>query len=113
MFISMFFGLKAMCYGLILNSCIDLYFSTYYTKKILGFSLSQQLKNVFPYLLVSLVILAEALLSSWFIPNRLLSLLVSVIACAGTYLLLAKALKLYAYSESMTLLGTLRNKKAA
>lgn len=110
MFISMFFGLMAMCYGLILNTLIDLYFSSFYTKKIIGFPLTRQLKNVFPYFVVSLVILGEALLCSHFITNNLLSILTSLIVCAGTYYLLSRAFKLYAYNEAVVYYKTLRKR---
>ena len=98
---SMFFGLKVMCYGIILNSFIDLYFSSFYTKKLLGYPLWQQLKSVFPYLLVSLVVLAESLLLSSVIHNYLLSLLSSVVVCAISYFLITKTARLYAFNEAM------------
>lgn len=110
MFISMFFGLMAMCYGLILNTLIDLYFSSFYTKKILGFPLTRQLKNVFPYLLVSLVILLEALLLSRFISNDLLSICASLVVCAATYFLISKVTGLYAYQEAMGLVEDFKKK---
>jgi O-antigen/teichoic acid export membrane protein len=98
---SMFFGLKVMCYGIILNSFIDLYFSSFYTKKLLGYPLWQQLKSVFPYLLVSLVVLAESLLLSSVIHNYLLSLLSSVVVCAISYFMITKTARLYAFNEAM------------
>ena len=104
LFVSMFFGLKAMCYAMILNSCIDLYFSTYYSKRLFGLGLVQQLKNVLPYLLVSGVILAESLLISHFIHHYLLSILVSLVVCACSYLLISKTLNLYAFRETMALI---------
>lgn len=112
MFISMFFGLMAMCYGLIINTLIDLYFSSYYSGKILGFSLTRQLKNTFPYLLISLFILGEALLFSHYIPNNLLSILTSLIVCPVTYYLLCRALKVYAYNEAIDSFRTLRKRQA-
>lgn len=99
LFVSMFFGLKAMCYGIILNSWIDFCFCSYCTRKILGYRLVQQLKSVAPYLFISLAVLAEALLSSILIENNMLSLLVSLLVCAPTYWLLTKAFNLYAYRE--------------
>lgn len=111
MFISMFFGVMAMCYGLILNTLIDLYFSSFYTKKIIGFPLTRQLKNIFPYLLASLVILGEALSCSYFIPDNLVSILASLVVCSATYFFLSRALNLYAYSEAIGYYRTLRNRK--
>lgn len=107
LFVSMFFGLRVMCYGIILNSLIDLYFSSYYTKKILGYPLWQQLKSVFPYFLASLVVLAESLLISNIIQHNLLSLFVSVSVCAISYFIITKLANLYAFNEAM---GFIKNK---
>lgn len=112
LFISMFFGLTAMCLGLILNSLIDMYFSSFYTKRILGYTLLQQLKSVFPYLLLSLLVLAESLLCSRFIPNNLLAILASLAAGFILYLFVAKVTGLYAYTEAMGLLRNIRGNNA-
>lgn len=105
--VSMYFGLKAICYGMIVNSLIDLYFSSFYTKRILNYRLIQQIKAVYPYFLISLVILAEALLASHFIASRLIAIIVSMIICPLTYLGLNKVFGLYAFHETM---GLLKNK---
>ena len=110
MFISMFFGLMVMCYGLILNTLIDLYFSSFYTKKILGFPLTRQLKNVFPYFAISLLTFGEALLCTHFISNNLLSILASLLVSTVSYFFLSRALKLYAYTEALDYIRTLRNR---
>lgn len=104
LFVSMFFNLRVMCYGQVLYSFISLYLNTYYTKRILGYSFGRQIKAIYPYFLIALVVLAEALLSSHFISHNLLSLIVSVIVCAASYWLIAKATRLYAYKESVELL---------
>ena len=104
MFFSMFFGLKAFCCSLILNSWIDMYCSAYYTKKILDYPLSQQLKSIFPYFLISLLLLAESLLASYFISNNWFSLGVSLVVCAGSYYLVTKMTGTYAFHEAMELL---------
>ena len=106
MFISMLFGVKAMCCGIIINGWIDMYFSSYYTKKILSFGLWQQLKSVWPYFAVSLIVLVESLLFSSIIPNNLVSIIVSVIACSVTYFFVTKFLGLYAFTEAMDLIKT-------
>ena len=111
LFVSMFFGLKAMCYGIILNSWIDFCFCSYCTRKILGYRLVQQLRSVAPYFFISLVVLAESLLFSAVIPGNLLSLVVSLVVCGATYLLVAKLANLYAYNEAMELLAKVTHRK--
>ena len=97
--ITMFFGLMAICYGLVLNALIDLYFSSFYTKKILDYGLWQQLKAVIPYFLISLIILAESLLFSRLIYSHIISILVSLLVCVLSYWGLSKFLNLSAYQE--------------
>ena len=99
----MFFGLKSFCLGLIVNSWIDLYCSTYYTKKLLGFGLARQLKSVIPYLLISLVVLAEALLITHYFQHNLISLALSLVVCGATYLSLTRVMHLYAFNEALEL----------
>ena len=98
---TLFFDLKIICYGLVLNALIDLYFSSFYTRKILDYTLWQQLKAVSPYFFMSLVVLAESLLVTRLIHHNLLSLLVSLAVCIPTYAVLAKGFRLYAYQELM------------
>ncbi len=104
LFISMFFNVKVMCYGQVLYSFIALYLNTHYTKRILGYSFSRQIKTVYPYFLASLVVLAEALLASHYITSDWLSLIVSVPVCVLSYWSIAKITKLYAYNELLDLI---------
>lgn len=102
--ITMFFGLIAICYGLIFNSLIDFFYGAFYTKRILGYSPFRQLKVAFPYLLLSLVVLAESLLISHLIQHSLLSLAISIVVCAISYWTLAKITNPYAYQETAALI---------
>lgn len=99
LFISMFFNLKVMCYGQVLNAFISLYLNTYYTNKILGYSFGKQIKSVYPYFFISLIVLAEALCSSYLIHNNWISLAVSVTVGGVSYFLLSKLFGLYAQRE--------------
>lgn len=98
----MFFSLKVMCYGQVLNAFLTLYLNTYYTKKILGYSFGKQIKSVYPYFLISLIVLAEALCSSALIHNNWVSLVVSVSVGGLTYYFMTKLFKLYAQREFET-----------
>ena len=104
LFVSMMFGLKAMCYGLVIYSVIATYLNTYYTDKLLGYSFWQQIKSILPYFLISLLVLGEGLLLSAFISNSLVSLLVSFFSGTITYLVMTGLCRLYAFRESVDLL---------
>lgn len=104
LFVSMFFSIEIMCLGQVLYSFIALYLNTFYTKRILGYSFGNQMKAIFPYFLLSLVVLAEALAISHFLTTHWASLLVSAVICPVTYLLLAKGFRLYSYREARELI---------
>ena len=104
LFISMFFSIKVMCYGVVFYSVIALYINTFFTNKIVGYSVRRQIKSVAPYLGVSLIILGESLLSSFFIANNLISLIASFVICCLTYWRLSVLTDLYAYREVLNIL---------
>ena len=86
LFLSMLFNLKIMCIGQVIYAYIALYLNTYYTKDILGYGFRDQIKSVFPYFSLSLIILAESLLIAFMIKNNLLSLIVAIVICSTTYI---------------------------
>lgn len=104
LFITMFFNIKVMCIGQAIYGYIALVLNTYYTKKILGYGIKPQLKSVAPYFFLSLIILAESLLSSYLIHNDLIALTVSLGICTFTYWFIARTAHLYAYREARELI---------
>lgn len=49
------YGIEVMCWGLVLYSLIAFYLNAFYTKKLLALSFLQQLKDVMPFFVASLV----------------------------------------------------------
>ena len=111
MFLSMFFGLKAMCCSIILNSCIDFCFCAHYTNKVLDYPLARQLKAMLPYLLLSFIVLAESFFICRLIQNNWLSLILSLVVCSVSYILLSKVFHLYAYQEAKEMIAQMVLKK--
>lgn len=103
LFVSMFFNVMVMCYGLVLYSVIAAYLNSFYTKRILGYTFWQQMKSVLPYFLISLLVLAEALLFSRFISSNVWALVLTLAVCPASYWLINKMANLYAYREAMDL----------
>lgn len=52
-FITVNFGIIYMIYGLILFSIIEYFINSFYTKKIIGYTLKQQFKDVLPFFIIS------------------------------------------------------------
>lgn len=111
MFLSMFFGLKAMCCSIILNSCIDFCFCAYYTNKVLDYTIVQQIKAILPYLLTSLVVLVESYFICRFIQDNWLSLVMSLVVCSISYVLLSKVFHLYAFQEAKGMIAQIIPKR--
>jgi O-antigen/teichoic acid export membrane protein len=104
LFISMFFGLKAICYGLIINALIDFLLGAFYTQRVLDYKPVQQVKAILPYLILSMVVLAESLHITSLIQNNLLAIATALVVCPVSYWVVAKICKLYAYRESADLI---------
>lgn len=111
LFITMFFNIKVMCIGQAIYGFIALFLNTHYSKKILRYGFKPQIKSVTPYFLISLIILAEALLSSYLIQNSPVSLIVSLTVCPFTYWFIAKTAHLYAYQEARELITDILRQK--
>jgi len=102
--ISLSFDLIGICIGLVVYSLIALYLNTYYTKKILNYGFKKQFVELLPYLLLSLLIMCEALFFSHFISSYLLSIILSIIICSLTYIVLCYYFRLSAFTELVSLL---------
>ena len=84
--ISIFFGIVGMCIGRVVYALAAFYMNTYYTKKILNYGFWMQIKEILPSLLISLTMMAIALLISHFVTTPILSLVISLIVCPIYYL---------------------------
>ena len=93
-----------MCYGQVLFSFIEFGLNALYTKRILNYGLWPQIKVMVPCFLCSMIVLAEGLLISHLIETPWVSLTVSIVICPTTYLLMSKALRLFAYQEASELI---------
>lgn len=102
--ITIFFGVRVMCFGLVLCSFIDMAVTAWFTKRLVGYGIVPQLKAAAPYFGCALVVLAESLVISHFVHPELLALGVAFVVCVATYLLLARVFNLYAWEEARALL---------
>ena len=56
--IGIFFGIKLMIAGMMVNTLIAYYLNSYWSGKMIGYSFSQQVKDIFPSLLLALLMAA-------------------------------------------------------
>ncbi len=98
-------NLTIMCLGMTVYSFIALYLNTIYTKRLLNYGFMTQIKQIWPYLFYSLIVMAEGLLLSWLITNSLLALIVSSVVCATTYFSLCYITRQYALVQTVDIVA--------
>ena len=102
--ITMFYGLLAICIGRVVYSIIALYLNTYYTRRLLNYGFLQQLREIAPFFLMSLVVMGVGLLVGLLVPRSIVALVVAVVVCPIVYVLMCRLFHVGAYSELMLLL---------
>jgi O-antigen/teichoic acid export membrane protein len=82
------FGLVVMCWGRVLYSILATIINMYYTKSLIGLSISDQLKDISPYLFASIVMgLVAFIISSMFF-SSIYSIIVGSVVAFFVYLLI-------------------------
>jgi len=107
--ISAFFGLKAICIGQICYSCVAVFLNTYYTGKLIDLPYYKQIKDVFPYLILSITMGIIVLFGSLFITKPILQIVIGIPFGLVFYCLVAYVLELDAMQELKRLI--FENKK--
>jgi len=100
LFISIFFDLIGICIGIVIYDNIALVLNTYYTGKILNYGYVKQIKDVAPYLILSILMAAITLLMGEFIENNYILLIADIMFCIVFYPISTKLFKLYVYQEA-------------
>ncbi len=97
-------GLKAMCYGSICTSLIALFINTHYTGKLLNLGFLTQMKDLYPSLILSVVMFIGCKLLSTALGDGIVSLVTSI--CVGVIIYVGGA-HLFRFKE-FELLKSLR-----
>lgn len=85
-------GITAMCIGMVASSLISLFINTYYTGKLINIGYLKQMKDVFPILIVSLIMGIVVYITILFFTSDFTKLIIGIplgifIYIVGTYLL--------------------------
>lgn len=97
-------GIAAICYGGIVDSLLSLIWNTKYTKKSIGYGIMDQLRDIIPFFLHSLVMFMLVHAVIYFINIVWLKLLIGIIVGAIYYILGAYMMKFEELSEALVLL---------
>lgn len=73
------FGLVVMCYGQILNSLVALVINTFYTGKLIHIGLFKQINDLFPTIILCLIMYALILSITYFIEGNFMKLCIGLI----------------------------------
>ncbi|MGL5919786.1 MAG: lipopolysaccharide biosynthesis protein [Bacteroidales bacterium] len=79
------FGLKVMCYGLVLYSLSDILIITYYTKKVNVVTLKEEVVNISDFLFASLVSIIPVFFLQRIIENNYLNVILSTVLALFVY----------------------------
>lgn len=102
------YSVIAVCVGQAIYAMIALILNTRNTKKILNYGLLKQLRDIFPYLMFSLIIMSVALGLDYLFCNDWIVLAMSLIICPVIYFLLCYVFKLNAMFEMGSILASNR-----
>ncbi len=99
-----------LVWGQLFISIIALYLNTYYTKQIIGYSFLDQLKDIFPFLFMSVFIGICMKIFIYFVNNIYLSLFVGSFIGLSLYILLSFLLNLDEKKEILLIIKNLKKK---
>ena len=103
------YSVMAVCMGQAVYAVIALILNTRNTKKILNYGLLKQLRDIFPYILLSLVIMAIALGLDYLFINNWIVLALSLLLCPSVYLVLCYAFRMNALNEMASIIAFHQN----
>jgi hypothetical protein len=107
------FSVEVMAIGNVVSSMIALLINTYYTKKLAGYGIVKQIKDIFPSLILSIASCVPAFVLSQVFPNNGAILLLSIILAIVVYLFISKILKIDEFVQVKSSLATiLQNRNA-
>ena len=93
-----------MCYGRVFSSVVCLGINTYYTKKIIGYGFTQQMRDLMPILIHTLLMGAIVFAVVHLLPTLWLQLIVGTLAGVVYYLAGAYLMKFDELNELIRLL---------
>ena len=88
-----------MLYGLILFSIIEFFINSYYTNKLIDYSILNQLKDIFPYFLMSIIIFLSMLSINLFNISGVYTLILQLLLGMIVFVILNRILGIKEYKE--------------
>ncbi len=97
-------GVTAMCVGMVVSSLISLVINTHYTGILIGISFARQMRDLFPFLILSILSFISTLGVVLLLDKSLISLVLGTFVCTGLYVGLSWVFKLEELQEVKNIL---------
>lgn len=97
LFISIFYGVKAICLGLIISSFIEIFIMALLVKKTLGYGIGEYLKKLLDIIISCIIMSVLIYLCKFLITNIYLQVFLGVFISIALYLLMARVFNMYEF----------------
>lgn len=96
--IGVYFGIKAMIAGMIINTFISYYINSYWSGKLIGYSIREQLKDLFPSFSIAFTVMIGIYFFGRVLPlNDLMQLIIQIISAVMLIFLFCEITKFKDY----------------
>lgn len=94
-----FFSIKIMLYGLVVFSIMEYFMNSFYAKKLITYSIKEQLKDIYPFLIISIAVFISMYSITLLNISLITMIAIQVIIGATIFFLVNEKLKLSEYIE--------------
>ena len=98
-FLTVLISIKAMIYGLILFSIIEYFINSYFTKKLIGYTPLEQIKDILPFMFISIMSFTPMYLITYFDIAMIWMLLLQLSVGLSVFVVTNEIVKLNEYLE--------------
>ena len=104
--VTCFWGIKAMAWGMVLNSIADIFVVMFFVKKVTGYSFMDEVKNLSSYLFSSLILMLFVFICTYYIYNEYLKI---VCGCIVGFIAYSCSLRLLAKKQFHQIINLVRS----
>lgn len=87
--ISIPFGIEIMCWGRVLYSLIATYLNTHYTERLIGLSFKEQMKDIFPSLVLAMIMGVSVHYFIFFLQDTILKIILGILVGISLYIIMS------------------------
>ena len=110
-FIGIFWGIECMLWGGVFVSFISFFLNSYYSADLIDYSTKNQISDIFPFLIISLIVSFCIWLISFTEWSYIIILIIQIIVGIGLYWFISEKLPIQEYQEVRQLVFSLFKKK--